>query len=205
MKWSGLLLVVLGLFLIPAVSYAADGVRGVGIVKGAISMGGKPVSDTVVSVEGIQVKGFVARGSKAAVSQREVKFIPRVLAVQAGTTVDFPNHDKVWHNVFSTSEAKKFDLGLYPPGKSRSVTFDKAGIVRLLCNVHPSMEAYIVVKEHPYFAVPDARGNYQLNQVPLGKYRLEVWHPESGTKTVSFELVRDGEVLAINVDLKAKR
>ena len=134
--------------------------------------------------------------------QRDMKFIPRVLPVVIGTTVDFPNNDKTFHNVFSTSEAKKFDLGLYPAGKSRNVAFDKAGVVKILCNVHPNMESYVVVKEHPYYAVSDARGNYRVNGVPLGKYRLEVWHPEFGTKSVPFELVREDEVLGLNVDLK---
>ena len=77
--------------------------------------------------------------------------------------------------------------------------------MRILCNVHPNMEAYVVVKSHPYFSVPDSRGNYSLNGIPLGKYRIEVWHPELGTSATSVELVRGGEVLAINVDLKKER
>jgi hypothetical protein len=137
--------------------------------------------------------------------QRDMKFIPRVLPVLVGTTVEFPNNDKVWHNVFSASDAKKFDLGLYAPGKSRSVTFDKPGAVRILCNVHPDMEAHIVIKGHPNFAVTDKRGNYQLKGVPLGKYRLEIWHPEFGTRSEPLNLVREGEVLAIDVDLKKQR
>lgn len=181
-----------------------------GIVKGTVTIGGRPTSDVVVSIEGLpkgklKTQDSKLKTSKTVMDQQGLKFVPHVLAVPVSATVDFPNRDKTFHNVFSTSEAKKFDLGLYPPGKSRRLTFDKAGIVRILCNVHPSMEAYIVVKEQPYFAVPDARGNYQLSQVPLGKYRLEVWHPEFGKRAVSFKLVRDGEVLAINVDLKAQR
>ncbi len=75
---------------------------------------------------------------------------------------------------------------------------------KILCNVHPDMEAYIVVKGHSYFADSDKRGNYQLKGVPLGKYRLEVWHPEFGTRIEPFNLVRDGEVFAIDIDLKKK-
>jgi hypothetical protein len=136
------------------------------------------------------------------IDQRDMKFVPRVLPVAVGTTVEFPNNDKTFHNVFSTSEAKKFDLGLYPSGESRSMTFDKPGVVKILCNVHPNMEAYVIVKEHPYFAVVDARGNYRINGVPLGNYRVEVWHPEFGVRSASFRLVREGEVLAIDVDMK---
>ncbi|MGI0014650.1 MAG: plastocyanin/azurin family copper-binding protein [Nitrososphaera sp.] len=181
-----------------------------GIVKGTITIGGKPTLDVVVSVEGpvkekLETRNSKLKTAKAVIDQRDMKFLPRVLPVLVGTAVDFPNNDKVWHNVFSASEAKKFDLGLYAPGNSRSVTFDKPGVVRILCNVHPDMEAYIVVKGHSYFAAADKRGIYQLNGAPLGKYRLEIWHPEFGTKSVPFELVREGEVLAVDFDLKKQR
>ena len=75
-------------------------------------------------------------------------------------------------------------------------------MVRIMCNVHPNMEAHIVVKEHPFFTVPNTQGNYRIPALPLGKYTLEVWHPELGTKVEHFNMVRDGEVLAIDVDLK---
>jgi plastocyanin len=179
-----------------------------GVVKGTIAIAGKPATDVVVSIEGVpqdQSKAQLSGGkAKAVMNQKDLKFIPRVLPVVVGTTVDFPNNDKTFHNVFSNSDAKKFDLGLYPSGQSRSVTFDKAGVVKILCNAHPHMEAYIVVKNHRYFSVADSRGNYTLSDVPLGKYRIEVWHPQFGTRTVPVELVRQGEVLAINVDLKGK-
>lgn len=136
--------------------------------------------------------------------QREMKFIPRVLAVLAGTTVDFLNSDKTFHNVFSTSETKKFDLGLYSPGRTRNVTFEKPGVVRLLCHVHPQMEAFIVVKEHPYFGVTDKQGNYQFGNVPQGKYNLELWHPEFGVRVVPLNVGRDREVVTHDVDLKQK-
>jgi hypothetical protein len=131
-----------------------------------------------------------------------MRFVPRVVPVLVGTTVDFPNNDNTWHNVFSTSEAKKFDLGLYAPKNSGSVTFDRPGVVKILCNVHPTMEAFIVVKEHPFFTATNRRGIYQLNQVPPGKYVLEAWHPEFGTKKMRFELVREGQVLSLDIDFK---
>lgn len=181
----------------------------VAIIKGTITVAGKPTTDVVVSVEGMAPEIFKAqisgaRSQKAVLEQREMRFIPSVLPVLVGTTVDFPNKDKSWHNVYSKSEAKKFDLGLYAPGKTRSATFDKPGVVRILCNVHPSMEAFIVVKEHPYFTAADKSGNYRLNGVPLGKYRLQVWHPQLGTTEAGVELVREGEVVDINFDLKKK-
>jgi plastocyanin len=199
--------VLLGLFF-PAIVFSSEAGK-IGVVKGAITIGGKPTSDAVVSVEGILSGQLKTQDSKlktikAVIDQRDMKFLPRVLPVLVGTTVDFPNNDKTFHNVFSTSEAKKFDLGLYPAGKSRSVVFDKSGVVKILCNVHPNMEAYVVVKDHSYFAASDKRGNYQVKALPLGKYRLEVWHPEFGAQVLPFELVREGEVLAIDVDLKKK-
>ncbi|HTM10112.1 MAG TPA: plastocyanin/azurin family copper-binding protein [Verrucomicrobiae bacterium] len=179
-----------------------------GVIKGSITIGGRPTADAVVSLEGFSPKAVkpqsAASKTKAVIDQKDLKFNPRVLAVMVGKTVDFPNHDKTFHNVFSTSEAKKFDLGLYPSGQSRSVNFDKPGVVKILCNVHPNMEAYVVVKAHPYFSVPDDRGNYSIKGAPMGKYRVEVWHPQFGVKSVPVELVRDGEVLAINLDLKDK-
>jgi len=199
--------IALGLFL-PQVALGGEAAK-TGIVKGTINIGGKPTSDAVVSVEGLREAKPETRNpkpetKKAVIDQRDMKFIPRVLPAVVGTTVEFPNNDKAWHNVFSTSEAKKFDLGLYGPGKSRSIAFDKPGVVRILCNVHPDMEAYVVVQGHPYFAGTDKRGNYKISNVPLGKYRIEIWHPDFGTRTVPFELVREGEVLAIDVDLKKK-
>jgi plastocyanin len=175
-----------------------------GIVKGTITIGGRPATDVVVSIEGAPKGSADGKPKSARMEQRDLKFIPRVIAVIVGTTVAFPNNDKTFHNVFSKSEAKKFDLGLYPSGQSRSVTFDKPGVVKILCNAHPNMEAYIVVKDHPYFSVPDSRGNYNLTGIPLGKYRVEIYHPDLGTRVVPFELVREGEVLAVDTDLKKK-
>lgn len=192
---------LLALFVSPAA--AAEPVGGV--IKGSITIAGRPTADAVVSIEGLprqMIKAPPGGQAKAVIDQKELKFTPRVIAVLVGKTVDFPNNDKTFHNVFSNSEAKKFDLGLYPSGQSRSVNFDKPGVVKILCNVHPNMEAYVVVKDHSYFTVSDQRGNYSITGTPLGKYRLEIWHPDYGVKTIPVELVRQGEVLAINVDLK---
>ncbi|MFQ5540540.1 MAG: carboxypeptidase regulatory-like domain-containing protein, partial [Candidatus Binatia bacterium] len=188
------LLPLFGLFL-SAIAFG-DGESGnTGTVKGTITIDGGPAAGIVVSIEGLpseyiksQVSNMMLK--RAVIDQRDKKFIPRVLPVLVGTTVDFPNNDNTWHNVFSTSEIKKFDLGLYPPGDHRDVTFTKPGAVRILCNVHPHMEAYIVVKEHPSFDVSDSRGNYRLTAVPVGRYRLEVWHSELGTKVVPFRMDR---------------
>ncbi len=202
------LFVLCGALFVGMVS-AGDGLSQTGIVKGRITIQGEPTSDVVVSVEGLRPEKVKSKKSKvktkAVIDQRNKKFIPRVLPVLVGTTVEFPNNDNTWHNVFSKSEAKDFDLGLYPAGERRSVTFDKPGIARILCNVHPNMEGYVVVKNHPYFSAADKRGNYRVNSVPLGRYQIEIWHPDYGTKVISFSLVREKEVLTLDVDLKIKR
>ena len=188
---------------------AGEGSAPSGIVKGTITIAGKPTSDVVVSIEGVRPETFKAqlasmKSKKAVIDQKEQKFIPGTLAVVVGTTVEFPNHDKVWHNVYSKGGVKNFDLGLYPAGQSRSVTFEKPGTARILCNAHPNMEAFIVVKEHPFFSTADNRGNYRVDGIPLGSYRVTVWHPELGTTDAGVELVRDGQVSDINFDLKKK-
>ena len=200
---------VLGALLCATFAHTAEIAADTGIVKGTVTVEGKPASNVVVSVEGVSPqmsKKLLAamKSKKAEMDQKDLKFVPSMLAVAIGTTVEFPNHDKVWHNVYSKGGVKNFDLGLYPPGKSRSVKFDKPGVARILCNAHPAMEAYIVVKDHPFFSLADKAGNYRIDGIPLGKYRVTVWHPELGTTEAGVELVRDKEVLDINFDLKKK-
>jgi hypothetical protein len=105
--------------------------------------------------------------------------VPHVLAVTVGTTVDFPNSDRVYHNVFSLSSTKRFDLGRYAAGRSRSVRFDRPGIVRVFCEIHSHMSAFILVFNHRYFAVTGADGRYQIARVPPGRYTLVAWNEGS--------------------------
>ncbi|HEY6419490.1 MAG TPA: plastocyanin/azurin family copper-binding protein [Candidatus Binataceae bacterium] len=188
------------------VALAASPDSNSGAVVGTVTVGGHPTSDVVISLEGIPPDSEknphpAAYQKQVTMSQRDLKFFPYVLPVVVGTTVEFPNDDQVWHNIFSDSKVKKFDLGLYGPGKSKTVTFDTPGVVRILCNVHPTMEAYIVVEDHLNFASPDTRGNYRFEGIPLGSYHLQVWHPSLGIKTESFTLERAGEVERIDVNL----
>jgi len=115
------------------------------------------------------------------------RFIPEVLPVVTGTTVDFPNFDPFFHNAFSYSKTKKFDLGRYPTGKSRAVTFDKPGPVRVFCEIHSDMNCVILVLENPYFTYPDGEGRFRIENVPEGEYLLKVWHKtgEWGSRTVT--------------------
>jgi plastocyanin len=201
--------IIVGVLLgVPSAVLAADA-AGVGIVKGTITIGGKPATDAVVSIEGLSKEQVKARMSlvkpqKKIMDQRNLKFTPTVLALIVGETADFPNNDKAWHNVYSKGGANDFDLGLYAPGKSRSKKFDKAGVSRILCNAHPDMEAFVVVKDHPFFSTTDSRGNYEIKNVPLGKVRVEIWYPNLDVRSDNVEIVRDGEVFALNVDLKKR-
>jgi plastocyanin len=108
--------------------------------------------------------------------QKNLQFHPQVLPVLVGTSVDFPNRDNLFHNVFSYSDAKDFDLGRYPKNDSRSVTFEKPGIVRVYCDIHSNMSATILVLRNPYFAVPDDNGEFVIRNVPAGKYKIVLWY-----------------------------
>jgi plastocyanin len=183
---------------------------GAGVIKGRIMINGQPAAGAVVSVEGlpkdaVKAQTALIKPQKKVMDQQNRKFIPTVLAVRVGETVEFPNHeDNVWHNVYSKGGANDFDLGLYPPNKSRSKKFENPGVSRILCSAHPDMEAFIVVKDHAFFSTSDNRGNYQINNVPLGKLRVEIWYPNLGVKSEPVPLVRDGEVFELNVDLKKR-
>ncbi len=111
-----------------------------------------------------------------AVRQADQRFAPHVLAVVKGSTVGFPNDDPIFHNVFSLSKTQAFDLGRYPRGESKSVRFDRAGIVQAFCHIHADMSAIILVLDNPYFTKPDRLGRYSLDGLPPGTYRLVAWH-----------------------------
>jgi plastocyanin len=174
-----------------------------GAVKGTITGPDGPVADAVVMIEGPSVPG-AADAPHAVIDQRGVKFVPHVVAVPVGTTVDFPNHDPTLHNVFSASPAKKFDLGMYGRGEMKSVTFDAPGVVRIGCNVHSQMQAFVVVNTNPYVAVSKADGSYTVSGVPAGSYQLHVWH-ETLAEQRTPVTVHEGQVETRNVRLAAER
>ncbi len=107
--------------------------------------------------------------------QKAKMFTPHVLPVMAGTTVDFPNADPIFHNAFSSYNGQIFDVGLYPPGTSRAVTFTRLGVLRVFCNIHPTMSAIILVLNTPYFVKTAQDGSFEMN-VPPGEYELSVFH-----------------------------
>ena len=153
---------------------------------------------SVVYVDTIAGKTFPAPKDHPVMDQKGLLFVPHIMVVQQGTTVDFLNSDNVQHNVFWTAVGgdKKagHNLGTWPKGEKRSFTFDKAGVVPLFCNVHPDMGAYIVVSPTPYFAETDDSGNYKIKDVPDGSYTLTVWH--EGAKSQSKPVTVSGETKA---------
>lgn len=119
--------------------------------------------------------------------QKNERFVPHILPIQRGTAVRFLNSDSIYHNVFSLSPAKNFDLGRYPKGQYRAVTFSKPGVVKVYCDIHTHMNAYILVLDTPYFTVTDSSGHFSLAAVPAGEYSLVVWYgrwPQKSQKAV---------------------
>ena len=131
-------------------------------------------------------------------AQQEETFTPHVLPVQVGSRVEFPNLDPIFHNVFSLSAARTFDLGRYPRGDSKSVTFDRVGLVPVFCHIHADMSAIIMVLENPYFTVPGGDGRYRIEHIPPGTYTLVAWHERSTPVKHEVE-VKDGQTLEFNL------
>lgn len=134
----------------------------------------------VALLQPLSGKAPAARPRRARMEQRDRDFAPPLLALPVGSTVSFPNGDPVYHNVFSLSPTKKFDLGVYKKGEARDVTFDEAGVVHVLCNLHASMSAYIIVHDEPYAAPLDRGGRFGFRELPPGRYRLRLWHERAG-------------------------
>jgi plastocyanin len=130
------------------------------------------------------------------ITQRGAMFTPNVLPVLVGTTVEWPNHDDIYHNVFSISDAKPFDLGLYKDPEVKRVTFDKAGRVDVFCSIHSAMSCTVLVLENPFFAATDERGKYIIANVPAGTYKLKAWHKRLPPQTLDVVVPDSGDVKA---------
>jgi plastocyanin len=147
------------------------------------------VADAVVWLEGGQAG---ARPMRAEINTHDKKFLPHVIVVPAGSTVAFPNHDPFDHNVFSQSEEAPFDLGVYGRGQTRTTQFPRPGIIRVYCNVHASMSAYVLVQNGPYFTQPGADGSFTLAGVEPGSYTIHVWHERGGHQVQDLEVEPGG-------------
>lgn len=155
---------------------------------------GKKSEEVVVFVEDAAMPPGYRPPTDAKLDQVDQTFIPHVLPVVVGTKVEFPNNDTVYHNVFSFSGIRTFDLGRYPTGKSKSVTFDKPGVVKVYCDIHPHMSAFILVLKNPYFAKCDESGRFVIKNVPAGRYKLNVWYGRLPDERVEITVPESGRV-----------
>ena len=175
-----------------------------GDIKGKVSVQGlKSAANIAVYVDTIPDKKFDAPSQHVVVDQKKMEFIPRVVVVLQGTTVDFTNSDPVGHNVYwpSISGNKKLthNLGTWPKGEKKSFQFNDPGVASLLCNVHPEMSGYVVVVTTPYFAVTDKDGNYEIKNVPAGKYTLKAWSEDGKPVTQAVEVSASGATADLTV------
>ena len=162
-------------------------------IKGKVSVQGiKSAESIAVYVDAIPDKKFDAPQEHVVINQIKMAFVPHVIAVQQGTTVDFLNSDPVGHNVYwpSVSGNKKLshNLGTWPKGEKKPFQFNDLGVASLLCNVHPEMSGYVVVVPTPYFAVTDKDGNFEIKNIPAGKYTLRTWSEDGKPTTQAVDV-----------------
>ena len=167
-----------------------------GEIRGTVTAtGAKHAGDAVIHVDKIEGKTFLPPEKHPVVDQKNLTFIPHVLPVLLGTTVEFLNSDDVLHNVFCPDKcASKFNLGTWPKGRQKSFTYTQPCVSMLLCNVHPEMEGYVVVAETPYFAVSGNSGSYVIPNVPAGTYTLKIWHQKLKAAAVTITVPPEGSV-----------
>src|SRR5271154_4358882 len=183
---------------------AASPARGA-TLAGSVTLvaDGKPRADgsnAVVWIEGAPRGG--TRGSKAAMAQASKRFQPHVLAVAKNATVEFPNDDPIYHNVFSVSGGNRFDLGLYRSGASKSKKFEEAGLVRVYCNIPPQMVGFVMVVDSDFVAVTGPDGAFRFDNVPPGSYVLKVWHEQGGESAQPVTVRSGGDApLALRVEV----
>ena len=149
----------------------------------------KDYSGVVVWLDPATAAPPPAASARARMVQKDKSFQPHLLTISAGSTVDFPNFDPIFHSAFSNYNGQPFDVGLYPPGANRSVRFTRPGVVRVFCNIHAAMSAVIVVLDTPYFSSTKKDGSFEIAGVPPGAYWLRLFH-ERSTEGVLAELAR---------------
>jgi plastocyanin len=177
---------------------------GAATVAGKVTLagGGKDradASNTVVWIEGARQAGGAAKGEMRSSSKR---FEPRVVAVSKSATVEFPNADPIYHNVFSVSGGNRFDLGLYRSGSSKSKTFDEPGLVRVYCNIHPQMVGFVMVVDSDFVAVTGPDGAFRFDNVPPGLHVVKAWNEEGSEVSVPVTVKPGADApVAIRIDV----
>lgn len=195
--------------------------QGTGSVEGIVSVrrqparrsagrypGAAPAAHSVQEVPAVvyilgRIGGDVGRTARSAtevLAQRDTAFAPAGLVVEVGTTVRFPNEDPFFHNVFSYSAPARFDLGRYPKGEAKEVTFDKPGVVKVYCEVHEFMRSVILVTENPFHAVVGPDGSYRIDGIPVGTYTVVIWHADQDPQEQEIRITAGG-VTRVNAEL----
>jgi len=187
------------------ITLAIAGLGSANEIKGKVSVQGiKSAENIAVYVDVIPDKKFDAPKEHIVIDQRKMAFLPHVVAVQQGTTVDFLNSDPVGHNVYwpSVSGNKKLshNLGTWPKGDKKPFQFNDLGTASLLCNVHPEMSGYVVVVPTPYFAVTDKDGNFEIKNIPAGKYTLKTWSEDGKPVTQAVDV--NGATATVELTVK---
>ena len=174
-----------------------------GSLTGSVQIGGKPLQAFgLVTLEPASGKWAPRTPKQRSIEQRGREFLPHLMAIPVGSTVSFPNFDTVFHNVFSTSPLGAFDLGIYKQGEAREFTFTKEGIVRLGCNLHANMSAYIAVVSAPAYVVTDSQGAFAFRHLAPGKYKLKAWSEKSKEPIVQDITIKVG-ANTVNVGVAA--
>ncbi len=163
-----------------------------GSLNGSLMINGKAPEGLGVVMLWPKAGGKKRTPKQRIIEQRGKEFAPHVMAVPVGSTISFPNFDPIYHNVFSLSKSKAFDLGLYKSGETRDVKVDKPGIIRLGCNLHASMSAYLIVVDAPNYVIPDADGKFSFKSLAPGKYKVQAWNERSGDPTTSEIEIKEG-------------
>jgi plastocyanin len=165
-----------------------------GSLTGVMTVDGQPLAGRlgVIMVQPASGKWAKRTPKQRVIEQRDRQFAPHVMMVPVGSTVSFPNFDPVFHNVFSVSPTKPFDLGIFKNGESRDVTFEKEGILRIGCNLHANMSAYLVIVAAPHYVVTDANGKFRFKSLPPGKYKVRAWSERSTEPLTQMIEVKDG-------------
>ncbi len=205
-----MLIQLLGAFL-ALISFPSPASPATGTVSGRVLLmrSGHPVpdaSDAAVWIEGLRRTGDPHGTVRGEMKSERKRFSPRVVLVPRWDAVEFPNVDPIYHNVFSVSGANRFDLGLYRSGASRKQRFDEPGLVRVYCNIHPTMIGYVQVVDSDYGTVTGPAGTFRFETVPPGTYQVRAWHEEGGETTAPVH-VRAGEdaTVALTLDTSGFR
>jgi plastocyanin len=154
---------------------------------------GNDFSDVVVFLEAADGKKFPPPAGRPSMASKNKTLVPTVVAVMAGQQVEFPNADPIMHNVFSVSKPKNFDLGLYKKGILPKVKFDTPGTIKVYCNIHETMLAFIVVLETPFYAITDKSGAFTIKDVPAGNYQISTWYRYAAKTQKPLEVTAEGK------------